>query len=355
MKGSEVDLKKELNQWLEPFWQTATPGLALEVYSKGKNVFSYQGGQTYPYYDLASLTKVLFTTPAMMMAYQQKLWTLDSLVQEYLPWWPHPQTKIIHLLSHTSGLIWWKPFYEGLVKISGLQDRWGLLKEELKNANLELTSKAVYSDVGFLTLAFILESLWSMPLLKIWELWQNENVKNTSLHWIALDPLREPVRRFPLNHYAPTEVCPWRGRRIQGEVHDENAWSLGGVSTHAGLFGSVKDVSNVFLFYRQAYLNESHPWHPTLKLFTQRQIPEASGDWALGFMMPTVGGSSSGHFFSPQSIGHTGFTGTSVWWDPERDFIVALLSNRLFYGRSQREFAKLRPLLHDKLKIFSEV
>ncbi len=84
----------------------------------------------------------------------------------------------------------------------------------------------------------------------------------------------------------------------------------------------------------------------------QRQKMKDQGDWALGFMMPTPGVSSSGQFFSENSLGHTGFTGTSVWWDVDKDIIIVLLSNRVYYGREQREFAKLRPLLHDKIMMF---
>lgn len=371
------DFKQELDQWLKPYWEIATPGLCLEVYSQGKNVFSYQGGAPYPYYDLASLTKVLFTVPAFMMSYKQNLWTFETRVQQIISWWPNSTTKITDLLTHTSGLIWWKPFFKSFENIQSVSDRWDFLKEELvkselmsiqesklknQNSQIEVLQSSVYSDVGFLVLAFVIEKLWSLPLIKIWDLWIQEinnqplkiNLNKNSLHWIFLNSNSHPHRPFPLLDYAPTEFCSWRGRRIQGEVHDENAWILGGVSTHAGLFGSVKDVADIFLFYRFALLNSHYDWHNVIKLFTQRQMTESQGDWALGFMMPTKGKSSSGMFFSPQSIGHTGFTGTSVWWDPVRDFIVIFLSNRLFYGREQREFAKLRPILHDKLKVFSE-
>lgn len=170
---------------------------------------------------------------------------------------------------------------------------------------------------------------------------------DSQLHWIT--PGHRP---YALEDYAPTENCLWRGRRIQGEVHDENACALGGISSHAGLFGKVEDVASVFLTFRSAFFNVNHPFHSVVRLFMQRHIPSEKGDWGLGFVLPTKGKSTSGSYFSPNSIGHTGFTGTSVWWDPDRDLLVVILSNRVYYGREKAEFAKLRPLLHDEIVSF---
>jgi CubicO group peptidase (beta-lactamase class C family) len=336
--------KEHFDQWLEPFWQTATPGLKFEVYKGGNLVCHYEGGQVYPYYDLASLTKVLFTVPAMMLAMQKGLWKSDTLVREVLTWWPHSQTKIVDLLTHSSGLTWWKAFYVDLVKYPTIPERWEALKQELIQSKLDENPKSVYSDVGFLSLAFVLQQLWGQPLEKIWDIVKAEMAPQSTLHW------NPPGKtHFPLADYAPTEVCDWRGRRMHGEVHDENGWSLGGVSSHAGLFGNCRDVAAVFLSYRRAYYDLNHPLHQTVRFFCQRHIPAEKGDWALGLVIPSVGSSTSGQFFSPQSIGHTGFTGTSAWWDPERDLLVVILSNRVYLGRDKREFAKLRPLLHDEI------
>jgi CubicO group peptidase (beta-lactamase class C family) len=305
---------------------------------------SYKGGQHYPYYDLASLTKVLFTVPAMMLAFERKLWNLEASVQHYLSWWPHSQTKIVDLLTHSSGLVWWKPFYQELAALPSLEERWEWLRRDIIQSPLNEPGKAVYSDVGFLSLAFLLKEMFAQPLPKIWEGVKAEFAADSQLHWI------EPGHSaHPISAYAPTELCPWRGRRIQGEVHDENAWALGSLSTHAGLFGHCADAAAVFLKIREYFFDNTHPMHNTVRLFMQRQIPVEQGDWAMGFVLPTTGASSSGRFFSPRSIGHTGFTGTSIWWDPERDLMIVIVSNRVFYGRDKREFAKLRPLLHDEI------
>lgn len=351
---------QNLDQDLQAHWSTTTPGLKLKAYHQGHEVLQYEGGTVYRFYDLASLTKVLFTVPAMMMAHQKKLWDHNTKVQEILPWWSIPQTKIVDLLTHTSGLIWWKPFFQSRNPKEGPSLSWQALQSEiqLELESIDKTSvhSSVYSDVGFMVLAYVLETFYSCSLLEVWNLWKNylesELGLSLKLHWIPTVNIKSILRPYKQGDYAPTENCSWRSCVIQGEVHDENAWALGGISTHAGLFGTPDDVAAVFLFYRQVFLDSLHPWHPSLKCFIQRQTPKEIGDWGLGFMFPTEGSSSSGAYFSKSSVGHTGFTGTSVWWDIENDDLVILLSNRTLYGREKREFAKLRTLLHDKIISF---
>lgn len=384
----EAQWKTHFDQWLKPFWGRATPGLCFEVYRGGRLWAQYQGGETYPLYDLASLTKVLFTVPALMRAHANGWWTTETLVKEILPWWPHEKIKIVDILTHSSGLLWWKPFYQDLIHEATLSGRWQLLQKELESSVLQPSSKSVYSDVGFLSLAFVLEGLWKRPLLEIWKEVKSEFAPQSGLHW-RTTPLRLSFEGSPREErsssssssspdtfkgsspqeaarasiaeasadvalYAPTEHCPWRGRRIRGEVHDENAWTLGGVSSHAGLFGNCQDAAQVFLTFREAALNPLHPLHATVNLFTKRQTPPEQGDWGLGFVLPTPGQSTGGQYLSPHSVGHTGFTGTSVWWDLDKDLLIVILSNRVFLGREKREFAKLRPLLHDEIILMLE-
>jgi CubicO group peptidase (beta-lactamase class C family) len=137
---------------------------------------------------------------------------------------------------------------------------------------------------------------------------------------------------------------------LQGEVHDENAWALGGVASHSGLFGDVQSVSNWALYLREAVLNGTRQLSPSVaRLFSKRSLPKEKGDWAVGFMMPSAEGSSAGHRFSKSSIGHTGFTGTSFWWDPKADILVVLLSNRVYPTRENASFVKLRAVIHDMI------
>lgn len=344
-----VAVADDLDRWLAPYWSVATPGLSLEVYQGQQKIFNYRGGESYLFYDLASLTKVLFTVPSMMLAMQERCWNMETRVVEHLPWWPHSSTKIVDLLRHSSGLLWWKAFFKELVEEPSTARRWERLKEDLIKTPLDVQTKSVYSDLGFLTLAYLLQSFWSESLDNIWKRVKQEFAPQSQLHWRSSQSNLNDSSRDDLSLYAPTEMCVWRQRRIQGEVHDENAWALGGLSTHAGLFGSPSDVASVFLMFRRIREDKAHPLHATLDLFSQRQLSPAQGDWAMGLMLPTQGGSSSGKYFSSSSLGHTGFTGTSVWWDYEHDRLVVVLSNRIFYGRDQKEFIKLRPLIHDKL------
>jgi CubicO group peptidase (beta-lactamase class C family) len=175
--------------------------------------------------------------------------------------------------------------------------------------------------------------------------------KELFFHGTTLDFHLDNKPLFKKEHYAPTEECPWRHRLLQGEVHDENTWSLGGVSSHAGLFGTIEDLGWYVLHIRSQMMGIARYEirQKTALLFSKRGVDEGKGDWALGFMMPTPGSSSCGQYFDLSSIGHTGFTGTSVWYDPKIDLAVCILSNRLVYGRENTKFKDLRPKIHNWL------
>ncbi|HZC67920.1 MAG TPA: serine hydrolase, partial [Nitrospirales bacterium] len=152
--------------------------------------------------------------------------------------------------------------------------------------------------------------------------------------------------------FAATEQDEWRGRLIRGEVHDENAAVLGGVSTHAGLFGTAESVLRAVTPWLAAVRGESSPipsW--CAREFVRRQGIDPHGSWALGWDTPSMGPgdtpSSSGSYFSPTSFGHLGYAGTSVWVDPERDLIVVLLTNRVHPTRKNDQIWAFRPAIHD--------
>ena len=301
-------------------------------------------GDTRSIYDLASLTKIVFTQQAMMQAFEQGLWNLASTVGDTLADFSHPDIRITELMTHTSGITWWMPFYETVDPSLDWQQRRQWLYAQLQAAPCVRTGKAVYSDLGYMLLGFLLE-VWSRNnLLEVWQDLKASTYPHTRLafHLDNLPP-------HPVEQYAPTELCPWRLKRLQGEVHDDNAWSLGGVSTHAGLFGSIDDLAGYGLVLRAQLLGGAgaRVRQATAQLFAQRALAPEVGDWALGFMLPAAQGASCGRYFSPQSIGHTGFTGTSLWYDPTRDLLVSLLSNRVFGGRENKAFLALRPQIHD--------
>lgn len=337
-------LEKNLITHLEQSIRDTTPGVMVRAYQGGKIICDVAVGNTYAYYDLASVTKIIFTTQAMMLAYELNKWNFESTVSEFLPWFPHKEVKLTSLLTHTSGLSWWMPFYETMKLDQSVEQRREQLKEILSKLNLEDHDKAVYSDVGFMLLGFVLEKLFDRPLLDVWSDIKNKFYLGTTLEF---HPNNQIHHRTSL--YAPTEECPWRKRLIQGEVHDRNCWSFGGVSTHAGLFGSIDDMGWYSLHLRSQLMGIARYSirQKTSQLFAKRALPEGKGDWAMGYMMPTPGAASCGTYFSLDSIGHTGFTGTSLWYDPKMDMSIAILSNRVLYGVDNKAFASLRPEIHN--------
>lgn len=318
----------------------ATPSLQIQAYVGGKKKIDLMFGDDYQYYDLASLTKVLFTGRALMTLFEDKKCKALTYVKDILPWWPHQMTTIQQLLTHSSGMIWWKPYYEDLkVLPENKVIRFKKLAQILKETPIEQSEKSIYSDSGFLLLGFVLEALEEKNLIEIWEQNQERWCSKNQLHFRSL--FGEKLNNT--KNYAPTE-------KTSGEVHDENSFALGGVTPHAGLFGGVTDVAEYLLVLRKILKNEIK--NPVISVeilnqFLQRAVAPSQGDWTLGWMMPTIGVSSSGHYFSPTSVGHTGFTGTSMWWDLKKDIIIVILSNRVNFGRENKSFAQLRPLLHD--------
>ncbi len=336
--------EKTLIQKIEDKLPGAAPGVQLQVYQAGRKVGDISVGETYPYYDLASLTKTIFTVQGMIWAFAQEKWNLKTTVQSILHWFPSEKTLVRDLLTHSSGLDWWQPFFESLKVEDSRVHRWTEVQRKIRGLELKPNDVSVYSDVGFILLGCILESLFDKPLIDVWKLVKEEFYPRSGFDF-HVDNKPANKEKF----YAPTERCDWRGKLLQGEVHDDNTWALGGVSSHAGLFSSIDDVSWYLLFLRSQLKGISRTKVPQkiMKTFTTRARPAGKGDWALGFMMPTPGASSAGNYFSQYSIGHTGFTGTSFWYDPVQDLGVVLLSNRTLLGRENKEFVKLRPMIHN--------
>lgn len=336
-------LEKNLHDQIAARIRDVTPGVQVRAYQGGKLVVDLAVGETWPYYDLASLTKVIFTVQTLMADFEAKRWTLESTVGDFLSWFPRPEIRLVDLLTHSSGLQWWAPLYKDIDVGADLARRREQLKTFLASSPIERKEESVYSDLGFLLLGFVLEEIHQKPLLEIWSATKSAFYEGTTLEF---HPNNQFSSRASL--FAPTEECPWRKRLLQGEVHDENTWALGGVSTHAGLFGSIDDVGWFLLSLRSNLLGigRSPIRMKTARLFTTRARPEGKGDWALGFMMPTPGMASCGPAFNLSSVGHTGFTGTSLWYDPKQDLAVAVLANRVLYGRENQGFKQLRPEIH---------
>jgi CubicO group peptidase (beta-lactamase class C family) len=289
-------------------------------------------------YDLASLTKVVPTPTGAMIGVDAGRLDLDQPVQELLPGFQGPGKEAVtvrHLLTHSSGFEATAPLFR---EIGG---RVAYL-ERIQAMDLVYPpgSRSTYSDLGIILLGEILERTAGQPL----EVFVRERVLRPLKMRDTL--FRPPAELWP--RIAPTEFDPWRGRLIQGEVHDENAFAMGGVAPHAGLFSTAGDLARFsqMLLSGGALDKRRIVSRRTVELFTRRAgIP--GSDRALGWDTKSAEGSSAGTLFSARSFGHTGFTGTSIWIDPERRLYVILLTNRVYPTRENNLIREARPAVAD--------
>lgn len=345
MNSAEKKLFQKIINY-QPELVEITPGLQIVAFQRGRRFIDIEVGETYPYYDLASLTKILFSATVWMRWVSLSKMDLQMPIHFFLPWWRNPKTTVFQLMTHTAGLTWWKPFYKELHGRMEPSLRWRQLERLLAKTRpkAKANENAIYSDIDLYVLGFLMEALLQKDLYTLWlEVQDGIGLDHTQFH-----PRNRPV--YARRNYAPTERCSWRKKTLQGEVHDENAWALGGVAPHAGLFGSLSDVSSWALQLRRAYLGSDKTYFgrsDVVREFVGRRLPRTRGDWGLCFMKPSKGRASCGRHFSLDSFGHTGFTGTSLWIDPVKDLIVVILSNRVHPTRENRKFVELRPRLHD--------
>ena len=288
-------------------------------------------------WDMASLTKVVGLTTAMMQLSEAGKVDLDAPVQRYVKEFQGPNKERVtlrHLLTHSSGLPAWRPLYKetdspaaarALAVATALDTLPGI--------------RMVYSDLGAIILGIIVERVSGEPL-------------DAYLARHVFGPLRmtsttyRPGRDL-LPRIAPTEYDPWRQRHIRGEVHDENAYALGGVSGHAGLFSTGHDVARFCRMYLNGGMLDGARIvsGKTIRRFTTVQDSTLSNR-ALGWETPN-GTNSAGHLFTRPAFGHTGFTGTSIWVDPSRDLFVILLTNRVNPTRQNLRIGAVRTALAD--------
>jgi len=299
-------------------------------------------------FDLASLTKPLATTLALMLLVQSKKLDLDQGLAGAIPSFSGTDKEIVsirQLLSHASGLPDYRPYYLELVKLEPSKRKDALRARLLAEALIQEPGKAsLYSDLDFMILEWLIEVVAKKPLDRFVE----ESVyEPLGLRHLFFVPLPDEKKRNGLS-YAATEDCPWRKKIMDGQVHDDNAYVVGGMAGHAGLFGTAQDVHVLLQELLNAYRGMSTKElfdRDVVQTFFERQSD--TGTWALGFDTPTRPGSSSGKYFSDQSVGHLGFTGTSFWMDLEKEVIVVLLSNRIHPTRDNERIKDFRPLLHD--------
>ena len=364
------------------------PAAVLLVRQKGKTLFHRAYGWIDPeqqqipvrettLFDLASLTK-LFTAAAFMTLVGTGQTSLEMPVSHIIPEFggirplqqaidPHTKTPLPidpksvgkkinanevtfwHLLTHTSGLAAWEDLCrrDKSADIPPMPQRVPLAMRRHRLEAFLHSPRFVsppgehflYSDLGFILLGEAIEGLADSSLP---EYLSRAIVRPLGIESMTYTPLGHGI---PHNQIAPTEFCPWRERRIWGEVHDENASCLGGVAGHAGLFATAEEIA----VFGQCFLAGECPILSSdlIKMMIREQVWEGDERRGLGWKLQTPDNSPVGRALGPRSFGHTGFTGTSLWIDPDRELIVVLLTNRVYYGREGEAITRFRIRLHD--------
>jgi serine-type D-Ala-D-Ala carboxypeptidase len=364
---------------------TVAPTIVCRVEEKGALLFEGAYGwlnpvsQTRPtlidtIFDLASLTK-LFTTTAFLRLVNAGRVNVDQPVVEVIPEFggerivggtedpiskrplpadPRWGGQIVdastitfrHLLTHTSGLPAWRSLYRlcGSVPAPEPQSAAEIARRHAAALDAIVgfpficppAADYVYSDIGLILLGFAVEKSHGLRL--------DETIRD-----LVGDPLGLGVTFNPdpslHSRIAPTEDDPWRGRRLRGEVHDENAAGLGGMAGHAGLFGTAADLCRLGRLYLNRGEDLLSP--ATVAESVREQIVSRDGvRRGLGWLLRSDPEPSCSTAFSLRTFGHTGYTGTSLWCDPERELVVALLTNRVYNGRAPEGILALRPAVH---------
>lgn len=348
-----IDLDESFDIIYAAISDTIFPGAQLFV-SKGNKILINKSFGKYTYeedskiitnksiYDVASLTKVLSTTPVAMKLIQKKLLSLDFYLSDFYPEFNignKQKITVRHLLTHSSGL----PPYVEYYKIDSVETKSDIINN-IVNLDLEYEpdEKMIYSDLGMILLYDIIEKVSNSSLDKLSDkyFYKPFNMSNT-----YFNPINKDI-------VVPTEYDNhYRMKLIKGEVHDENAYILNGVSGHAGLFSNATDIgifSKFFLnegvLFGRRYLKKD-----LIRIFTSKKKNPVHSDRALGWDTPSKKGSSSGDYFSTGSYGHLGFTGTSLWIDPNEEIIIVFLTNRVYPTRNNKGIYNIRRELHNSI------
>lgn len=310
-------------------------------------------------FDLASLTKVLATAPLVLLSIQRGRLALDEPVHRALEDYAGQDRDTITvrmLLDHSSGLTAWRPYYEA-VRASG-GEAWLATVEgqemvrrlvAAETPEVQPGSRALYSDLNFILLDWILERVHGRPTDVLFAEWLARPLELGNLFFVDLKSPVGTARAREGRAFAATERCPWRRRTMIGEVHDDNTYAMGGVSGQAGLFGTIQDVAALADAWLGSLLANGGFFEQSLvRQFWQRsELPGSTR--ALGFDTPSPRASQAGELFGPRTVGHLGFTGTSLWIDPDRELIVTLLTNRIHPTRQNEAIKQFRPVLHERV------
>lgn len=346
-------MKEQVVQFLEEeIALNHLPGAVVQMMHQGDILLQEAVGSRYVYpkekapmeidtvFDLASLTKVVATLPAVLKLIDSGDMRLDDPVAHFIPEFAQhakDAVKLRHLLTHTSGLPAHRQFYKRALTAEQVI-------HEINNEQLVAPpgDEVAYSDLGFILLYHVIEKVAGQPFDRFLQ----EQL------FTPLD-MTETVFRptFDKNRYAATEYSEKLNDYKFGIVHDENTEAMGGISGHAGLFSTINDLTKFAkMIEHDGRYNGKQLLSPAALKLARSNFTEFSAEHrGLGWMRKSPTLASCGDYFSPESYGHTGFTGTSIWFDPTVDLNVILLTNRVHYGR-QPHMIRLRPRLHNIIR-----
>jgi CubicO group peptidase (beta-lactamase class C family) len=377
-------MKDQINHAMEKaISEGIFPAADLLVAKQGEVLHSKQYGDARAgtCFDIASLTKPVCTATLVMMLAEENLLKVSDTVYQWLGGARLPEHRLMtveQLLNHTSGLPAWQPYYRELpLDLVGTEGgRHFILDACFHEPPIHQPGeKTLYSDIGYILLGEIVEQaggasldiLFSNRIAKPLGLQDTffakavgAPISMTARHGFTSADQHVPTPKYgrpedraarkenERRRFAPTEDCPWRERVIHGEVHDQNAYALGGVAGHAGLFSTAQDLYRFVLELTNCYKGKSD-WIPqnTMHQFFNFENCRGQGIFIGGWDTPSSRNSASGRYFSKRSIGHLAYTGCSIWIDLEKDFSIVLLTNRIHPSTTNEKIKAFRPQIHD--------
>ena len=352
------------------------PGAVLIVGRKGHEIFRIATGNRSAkvakdetnipmamdtVFDIASLTGTVITTTLIMRLVEEQMLNLDDRVSRYLQGFGvfgKSEVTVANLLSHTAGLPHWVPYFEELIK-ENTGSRMGILTSRgakdyvinsIKRSELKYApgARQIYSDIGYILLGHLVEVLTGSSLEVLASKLITKPLKMKTSSFIDLGMIKRrgihPVKQM----IAPTEECSWRKRMICGEVHDDNAWAMGGIAGHSGLFSTADDIHVFATEMLRAYQGRSAFLESdTVRSFWSPLTKVPDTHWRYGWSIPCKDNGMQDCDLSQSAVGVCGFTGCSLWIDPERELTVTLMTNRINPSRSNKKIRTVRPQIHD--------
>jgi CubicO group peptidase (beta-lactamase class C family) len=336
------------------FWSHDKPDEALiSAFGSRRLQPSVQPLEVDTAFDISSVSKIYATSTLAAVLIDRGWLSFDSPVSRYFPTYAYPEIQVRHLLSHTAGFAAWAPFWETLknqiapkpIYELSVAERQSVARDwVLKTApEVKVGVRALYSDISFILLGFILEEITQMPLDRAVKSFVFDALGSEHSFYRHVTKDAEHQRDEAI---AATENSEWRGGILQGQVHDDNCWAMGGYAGHAGVFSDARDLLHFARRMTGGFISA-----PTLTQMWTPVTEPAYCERTLGWDTPAKEGSRLGNLMSRRTVGHWGFTGTSLWIDPDARFAVTLLSNRVHPTREVDRIRAFRPRFHDALAL----